>query len=853
MMLTLSLSDPDQPKLEMAVIMSLESEVTSITGVVSDERSGAVIENATIEMDYFEIKRFSDNEGNFAIADLPPGDYELLFTAEDYLPLIEAVSIAEGDDDIELNIEMLQAVFGINVDDLAREVAPDEQIEIGFTVSNSGNGTLEFSTVRSLAGGADADPWTLRQSINVGEILDDTRINGVLYIDELYYIAGGHNREPVIYIMNTDGQEEGVIELDTEDNTGMRDLAFDGELIWGAIGNLVIGMTLEGEVIHSWESPYNPTNNITWDTDRNVLWLCSTTSDPIAFDREGNQIEDLVVDHLDYRIYGLSYWEDEPEGYPLILFCKDRETDMQLIVKCDPEGGGDGDGDLQNVTFLEPEAGGTPAGSYITNTFDIYSWVLICNSNNAPNAGGDRIDIWQLDTRMSWFMLDQEEGSIDPGDELNLTLTLDATEIPPAQFEGLITFIHNGVGDDVEIPVFMNVILGPVHSSRTLELNFGWNMVSTNLQPDEDGIVELTRNLVEDDLLILIKDGIGRFYNPEYGYNNIPGWEVANGYLVKMADAGSLELEGTTVLFNDPIDLTEGWQMISYFPRDPVNAITALSGLEDNLVMAKDGQGRFYNREYGYSNMVDMCEGSGYLVKVNENAELVYRLRIPDEDENVGPMEKNAVKPTASQNFPAPTPTASNMSILVLNPDGIDAEIGVFAGDILVGSGIIRDDLVGISVWGDDPTTEALDGALQNQNLEIQLFQETSEFSFQMDWVEGEAKYSINEFAVLSITTDQQAPVEFGLLAPHPNPFNSRIKLSYSLTRSGEVNLSIFDLSGREIDNIVTGNQTAGHYSINWEAASQASGVYLVRFEAESRTQSRKIVLVERSANNVAY
>ena len=88
-----------------------------------------------------------------------------------------------------------------------------------------------------------------------------------------------------------------------------------------------------------------------------------------------------------------------------------------------------------------------------------------------------------------------------------------------------------------------------------------------------------------------------------------------------------------------------------------------------------------------------------------------------------------------------------------------------------------------------------------------------------------------------------ELPVRFELEQNYPNPFNPSTRISYSLARAGLVRLSVFDLLGREVRELVQGRMAAGHHSINWDATDGAgnklaSGVYIYRLQVESGGES---------------
>ena len=60
-----------------------------------------------------------------------------------------------------------------------------------------------------------------------------------------------------------------------------------------------------------------------------------------------------------------------------------------------------------------------------------------------------------------------------------------------------------------------------------------------------------------------------------------------------------------------------------------------------------------------------------------------------------------------------------------------------------------------------------------------------------------------------------------------PNPFNEATTLRYSIEKSGFINLKIYDLSGRQITNLVNIQQNVGDYQVEWRPNNIPSGIYL--------------------------
>lgn len=87
-------------------------------------------------------------------------------------------------------------------------------------------------------------------------------------------------------------------------------------------------------------------------------------------------------------------------------------------------------------------------------------------------------------------------------------------------------------------------------------------------------------------------------------------------------------------------------------------------------------------------------------------------------------------------------------------------------------------------------------------------------------------------------------PTELTLSA-YPNPFNSHVTLNYSLPYSGEVKLSLMDVSGRLLQDHTVGRQSAGEYAVALDGADLPAGIYFARLEAGEFVRTQKLLLVK--------
>jgi len=85
------------------------------------------------------------------------------------------------------------------------------------------------------------------------------------------------------------------------------------------------------------------------------------------------------------------------------------------------------------------------------------------------------------------------------------------------------------------------------------------------------------------------------------------------------------------------------------------------------------------------------------------------------------------------------------------------------------------------------------------------------------------------------------------LLRNFPNPFNPSTNLEYVLGHSGNVELAIFDLQGRQVESLVMEEQEAGVHRVAWEPSSSTigAGIYVARLRTEYQESSIKLLLLK--------
>lgn len=82
------------------------------------------------------------------------------------------------------------------------------------------------------------------------------------------------------------------------------------------------------------------------------------------------------------------------------------------------------------------------------------------------------------------------------------------------------------------------------------------------------------------------------------------------------------------------------------------------------------------------------------------------------------------------------------------------------------------------------------------------------------------------------------------LFPAYPNPFNPTTQIRFSIPESGSVQLTVYDILGREVAIIINGILTAGEHQATFDATNRSSGVYLYTLRAGNTVLTGKLLLV---------
>lgn len=110
----------------------------------------------------------------------------------------------------------------------------------------------------------------------------------------------------------------------------------------------------------------------------------------------------------------------------------------------------------------------------------------------------------------------------------------------------------------------------------------------------------------------------------------------------------------------------------------------------------------------------------------------------------------------------------------------------------------------------------------------------------------GYALYDYTGYKVGVEHPKEGIPAGFAIESVYPNPFNPTATIAYRVPVAGEVTMTVYDLTGREIARLVNGKVGAGYHEVPFHAPALASGVYLVRIQlATGQQATARMMLVK--------
>ncbi len=395
------------------------------------------------------------------------------------------------------------------------------------------------------------------------------------------------------------------------------------------------------------------------------------------------------------------------------------------------------------------------------------------------------------------------------------------------------------------------------YSKQDILLNTGWNIISTNIIPEDLDLKNIFKPIIDSGKLKKVMDETGKTIE---NLGVFGGWKnyigdlnSSKGYKVNVLSSTTLSLEGTPVQLPFDIALNAGWNIISY-PSSVVHDAKALvQSLIDagKLKKVMDETGKTIENLGvfgGWKNYIgNFIPGKGYKINVTSNCTLT----IPATGTKSTLIVPDVL---ASTHFPKVFigNGTDHMNIYLVNfqKSGllIGDEIGVFDGSLCVGSATIGveqmiAECINITASNNDELSENPNGFTPGHPIELRLYRDGQTYPMNLIKISGNEFYEKNESLLIQSNvnglTSSQTIEDFAQFKCFPNPFLHEISIEIWNSSKTEILVEIYNMAGLRIKNLYRGNDL-GNLFLTWDGTNDsgqrvAPGVYLCKVNNQSK------------------
>ena len=426
----------------------------------------------------------------------------------------------------------------------------------------------------------------------------------------------------------------------------------------------------------------------------------------------------------------------------------------------------------------------------------------------------------------NWMDIQSESHWLGYGEIEPILLRIDPIGLEiDIEYKGTLIVTSNTDSSPIEIPVELIVIDEIQLVEIFVSHQSNWNLLGLPVDVSNSSYNIVFPESVE-----------GTLYSYDGTYQSETNLNLGDGYWLRFTEEGFTTIVG--IPLNDiAVTLHEGWNLIS----GPSQISTIID--PEGIIIS----GTLYGFEEGYINSVELIPGKGYWLRAFQDGEITL----------TSGVSARIVSKDYSLKGKANSLTVNGMDLYfgveLSDKDRLSYRLppkpptGAF--DVRFKDGWrITKDYGEIDVM---PTTETL---TISYNIKINAGEH---HNWVLTATSGEdcILESSGEFVVPSsdrFTLEKKAAVPglFALHPAYPNPFNPITTLRYDLPEPAFVTLTIFDMMGREISQLVNKNQEAGFKSVVWNGTdslgkSVSAGVYLYQIQTGEFVQTKKMLLLK--------
>ena len=360
----------------------------------------------------------------------------------------------------------------------------------------------------------------------------------------------------------------------------------------------------------------------------------------------------------------------------------------------------------------------------------------------------------------------------------------------------------------------------------------------------------------------MISNDSGGNYAPSYGVT-FGDVSMEEGYKVFLngGEEQTLSVSGYTNPMTSiglaPFQLN----LISYPPEECMDTDIAFASIADQMLLVSNDQGGYYIPSYGIMTMTEVCPGEGYSLFLSSQDPIDFTYPAAGgqaRSSMYGYWEEYNQNALTQSYTDLVVPTGISYPIIITDLTGdvsVGDELVAYADGQVVGATRIVDLTapVVISAWGGYHEFGIdLEGYNVGDAIDLRLYsaEDGDEMKVEMNLDNTEYGIGIFSHGTVEVMDMLAVPEEYQLIQNYPNPFNPTTTISFSIPSETHVQVSVYDITGRLITNLVNGNLSEGYHDVIWDATDMfgsnvSAGLYIYSLQAEGVSLTRKMVLMK--------
>ena len=375
----------------------------------------------------------------------------------------------------------------------------------------------------------------------------------------------------------------------------------------------------------------------------------------------------------------------------------------------------------------------------------------------------------------------------------------------------------------------------------------GLSLVSFPIQSEDSSLDNIFGNLIGN-MTSIISEGQASTYNQFLGWvGNLQNISHLDGYWISLSNSDEIFIDGLPLGDSVVYDLNYGANLISYPFLYNSYLSSALPENSHEFLEGVIGQGvaSTYVEGLGWIGSLEAFqEGGGYWFKSNTEIEFSYL----NQEDFTNRVHTNSQK-LSHEDFAFHQTTKQGFYFI---KDIYSELVDISEGDWIVAYN--NNVVVGSRQWSGRYTDIPAMGADSNPNS-IGYLSNGQIPSFKLITSDGKEfvlEGNVSSWSDLGIqvldlyVVEELKPNQFTLEPSYPNPFNPSTTISYMISESTNLNLSIYNMKGQLIEILHDGILEPGYYEKVWNASEFSSGIYIIKMSTDTGfISSQKIILVK--------